>query len=322
MKTNYCLGGTYNVEMANTGLTQCSTIENGAYPYSFESANATTKCYRQCVATDVAHATSASGEYYYGGENTCEATGCAVGWTLKSINLQSLYGNQTNSGTNVYAYMSGNTPQFGSPHDSILSISEAEKQYYGITDSSKWAVKLQDYDMGIIRGEGRCLSTSGTVGNTGTPSISSSGTKCWCGITSYIEPGGTRVYNFLSTTWVYKQDFNGMSGNNYEQSIVDCSSNCAMVCAVDVGSDNPTSEYRSKLRPNIFRNMVSTTICDGNSIAIDWYNDTVANNGIKIEVQEAAQQCTYSGTITIPDEQHTPSKTGYTFGGWKLRTNE
>ena len=57
-----------------------------------------------------------------------------------------------------------------------------------------------------------------------------------------------------------------------------------------------------------------------NGITLNWYADTVANGGTDpITVQQEAESCTYGGTITIPDQQHQPEKTGYTFSGWHVR---
>jgi len=52
-----------------------------------------------------------------------------------------------------------------------------------------------------------------------------------------------------------------------------------------------------------------------NTITLNWYNDntkiTPANN--------TANSCTYDGSITLPSNE--PTKTGYTFDGWQLRTS-
>ena len=57
-----------------------------------------------------------------------------------------------------------------------------------------------------------------------------------------------------------------------------------------------------------------------NNITLTWFNDTVANNGTTITPSNSeAESCTYGGTITIPSNQ--PSKTGYTFSGWHVRTS-
>lgn len=55
-----------------------------------------------------------------------------------------------------------------------------------------------------------------------------------------------------------------------------------------------------------------------NKVNLTWYDDTVANNGQAITLPQGSQAgtCTYDSTITLPAE---PSKTGYTFKGWKVR---
>ena len=49
-----------------------------------------------------------------------------------------------------------------------------------------------------------------------------------------------------------------------------------------------------------------------NVINLTWYNENE-----KLTVQSAAQSCVYDGALTIPSTQ--PTRTGYTFAGWKVR---
>ena len=49
-----------------------------------------------------------------------------------------------------------------------------------------------------------------------------------------------------------------------------------------------------------------------NTINLTWYNEQE-----KLTVQQSAQSCTYDGTLTIPSTP--PTRTGYTFAGWKVR---
>ncbi len=51
----------------------------------------------------------------------------------------------------------------------------------------------------------------------------------------------------------------------------------------------------------------------GNDIDLFWWN-----NNSQLSVQSAAQSCDYGGGVTVPT--NTLSKTGYTFGGWDLKT--
>ena len=54
---------------------------------------------------------------------------------------------------------------------------------------------------------------------------------------------------------------------------------------------------------------------DANEIDLHWYADSDAT--IEMEVASASQGCTYDGTLTPPAT--IPTKTGYTFKGWKVK---
>ena len=49
-----------------------------------------------------------------------------------------------------------------------------------------------------------------------------------------------------------------------------------------------------------------------NTIQLKWYNDDT-----QLDVQDAADSCTYDGALTLPETQ--PTKTGYTFAGWRVK---
>jgi hypothetical protein len=52
---------------------------------------------------------------------------------------------------------------------------------------------------------------------------------------------------------------------------------------------------------------------NANTIQLKWYKDDEL-----LTVQTAANQCTYDGTMTLPSTR--PTKTGYDFNGWKVKT--
>lgn len=60
-----------------------------------------------------------------------------------------------------------------------------------------------------------------------------------------------------------------------------------------------------------------TAVYGANRINLTWFNDTAANGGTPMTVEQTAQSCLYDSTIDIPDNQ--PTKTGYTFEGWRVR---
>ncbi len=83
-----------------------------------------------------------------------------------------------------------------------------------------------------------------------------------------------------------------------------------------VDSSNNTTTYLSGQTINewnIASNVTCTAQYSANTINIDWYSDNQ-----KLTVSNDAASCTYGGTITLPE---TPSKIGYTFGGWQLRND-
>ena len=49
-----------------------------------------------------------------------------------------------------------------------------------------------------------------------------------------------------------------------------------------------------------------------NTINLTWYNEQE-----KLTVQQSAQSCVYDGTLNVPSTP--PTRTGYTFAGWKVR---
>ena len=53
---SYCPGDTYTYsEASDQGATACSTVSNGAYPYSDAGKGTTADCYRNCASGDVAN---------------------------------------------------------------------------------------------------------------------------------------------------------------------------------------------------------------------------------------------------------------------------
>ena len=67
---------------------------------------------------------------------------------------------------------------------------------------------------------------------------------------------------------------------------------------------------------NIASNVTCTAVWTPNTIGLTWYTDSVANNGTVIS--GTTPNCTYDLGIDIPAQ---PTKNGYTFDGWKVRTN-
>ena len=85
----YCPGANdveYN-ENTNQGLVSCSVETNDLYTLSEPGATAVSDCYRKCLSADIfngLHVTAVSGNVYYGGNQTCAATGCENGYHISS----------------------------------------------------------------------------------------------------------------------------------------------------------------------------------------------------------------------------------------------
>ena len=80
---SFCTGGDYTFDENNSqGATPCSTLESGAYHNSEAGASTQDECYTACALSDVAYATGVTGNDYYNGTDTCEATSCASNYNL------------------------------------------------------------------------------------------------------------------------------------------------------------------------------------------------------------------------------------------------
>lgn len=69
-------------------------------------------------------------------------------------------------------------------------------------------------------------------------------------------------------------------------------------------------------------NITCTAMWQQNNITLTWYPDTVANGGTTpmsaSAVGSSAGSCNYDGTLNLPTTN--PSKNGYTFNGWHVRS--
>ncbi len=116
-------------------------------------------------------------------------------------------------------------------------------------------------------------------------------------MTGFTPTNGT--LQSLSSAWLF---YNG----SYSAS--DCANYCAHNCANDVRY--AFSSYRV-FRAALFGPVgaSSPAACVANEITVTW--DRANGQG------SVTNTCTYDGDITLPTA---PTKTGYTFSGWKLVT--
>ena len=93
---------------------------------------------------------------------------------------------------------------------------------YGLTVAGTWAVP---FSYGTVWGTSKCSVTSGTFGNTGTPS-DTSGYHCWCKVNAFTPTNGSKQ-SITTTPWVYldHEPVNEQGQNE------DCYGYCASTCA-------------------------------------------------------------------------------------------
>ena len=91
---------------------------------------------------------------------------------------------------------------------------------------------------------------------------------------------------------------------------------CLVVCdsfASGIASNSASAPCTNNTLETYSGNSNLSADWQPNVIKIDWYNDDDV-----LSVQSTAQTCTYDGSLTIPSTA--PTKTGYTFAGWTVKT--
>ena len=308
---NYCPGvqsTTYddvNSAFVDDGLQTCPS----GYASSDLGASANTQCYRTCDIANmgengtiaaIAHAASLSGNDYYGnGTDTCEPATCVAGWHVKPAtpDVQNIVGD-----TYGKSYAKINKDGYFQED----SGSNFGREYFGWSsnDINKWAVYYGS-DKGVLIGEGRCSSVSGTTGtfngaSTGTERTTHTtaelgvegGNYCYCNLTGYRLGDGP--LHSLSTPWAYIFDSTR------------CASSCASSCAENAKSSGLT--FRTTLLGFV---NASSAICEANTITINWANasaDAISANN--------AGNAIYGGDIRTPAWAQT--KPGQVFRGWRF----
>ena len=234
---NFCTGiNNINYDEDNDqGLTACSTLDGGAYPNSDIGASANTDCYRACTTANVPHSASVSGNDYYGaGTDTCAATACENGYSVKegTPDLITLIG--TVAGNN-YTYDS-NTMTF-----SVVFNGKGT-----LTGKSQCSTQ---YGNSVVDGNGNVMTSATLPDNVGS--------NCYCQLNGWTPYGGEQTP--LSTPWVFYFD-------RFEAA--DCASYCAFDCAFHL-MDN----FQGSLafRSAVFGTLSSEpATCAANTITINW----------------------------------------------------
>ncbi len=306
---SYCEGFT-NQTFADATI-GINTCPNG-YTNSAQGSSANTDCFRTCTTSDVAHSTGTvnGGVYYNGtsgdGVNACEPTNCVTGYHVKAAvvapNLTTLIG-VSEAGTKA-VYKSNN----GTGSNSNAS----DLSTYGITHNGEFVV---DYgSKGKIHGYARCSTRSATEpwgydaeneedtyelqnDNITETLPDSTGQYCYCQLDGYTPNGGT--LQSFPAPWVF---YIANLGAGF------CATGCANLCASGLRDGNSDKlAFRAAVFSTIQNSPAS---CTPNTINLTWYSvgDTVYETNT----------CTYDQPITLPVTN--PTRTGYIFSGWRLRT--
>ena len=170
------------------------------------------------------------------------------GWKVRAaaptLNLSSIIG--TGRGAN-YAYVNGSGSFSQSSDSSVVGSVDHDQAFYGITANNTWAAYYGDN--GMVTGQARCSSESGTGLWNGASSASDitthttaelgaeDGKYCYCNVTGYTPAGGT--LQSLSSPWVFRIGFAAAQG---------CANSCADDCARSMWYDDTRSlVYRATL---------------------------------------------------------------------------
>jgi hypothetical protein len=91
---------------------------------------------------------------------------------------------------------------------------------------------------------------------------------------------------------------------------------------MNTGSDMAGTEGYNTFRGKLFGSIEGyPATCEANTIRLNWWSNDGEMNS-QVNVQQSAQSCTYNSTLTIPESQYVPERTGYTFGGWRITENQ
>lgn len=159
---SYCLGLT-NAKYSETtdqGVSACP----GGYPNSDRGAKTNTQCYRECTVAEanIAHATSVSGNDYYGtGSDTCAATACDNGYHVKKAvqvaektalfgvdaSVVGIYGESLSDGEQKKYECMGET----CTNNNVIS------GRFGLTENNTFAA---EFSHGVVYGQASCQPSS------------------------------------------------------------------------------------------------------------------------------------------------------------------
>ena len=354
---SYCVGGGYTVETAGNSIAQCPTGYPNSDAGAGADTQCYTAC---TVATaNIAHATAVSGNDYFGtGVDTCGATACETGYHVDGggvslVEKDPLVPISLTAEGAGYRYVDadGTSSSYGTidaiPADSVTApntwaTAYSEGVVYGKASCqpsvdpsieyiminfeavSGGEMTIEAFKTGLepLAGAAKAeyaanMITDVMSGNKSESemykalygvfmiepnanySTDSTGQYCYCQMDGFTPTGGTKEI-VTSAPWVFR---------NVYGSADHCADDCAFSCAVYLRGDGV---YDLAFRGAVVGSLGAVSAggtCAANVLNIAW---DPANDGAIIE-----NQCTYNEAITVPAD---PVKPGYTFMGWKLKT--
>lgn len=254
----------------------------------------------------------ASCKTYYGdtectidASDACEITNiiCSAGWSFAGASALPDIDITVNGTDSAYVDKNGVFVANYGPR-----TKDTTRDYWGFeeNDTDLWGAELGD--QGIVTGKAKCsdltgdsrgMSWTGNLENfVATEDSLNAGSGeakyCWCQPTNFITTDAQNT-TFDSLPAIFAYDMSSAEA---------CTNSCSANCAEFVRG------FRS-FRLAIFEYAKTTPSCSANTITIDWYN-----LGSLLQ----SNSCTYGQSdIVIPE---VPERTGYDFGGWKVKTND
>ncbi len=183
--------------------------------------------------------------------------------------------------------------------DNNITAEQMMTALYSVTTPEQFT-RLQEiltqYQSGDITFEeaGTLIYKEFNINTSAQFTQNSTGANCWCKMTGYTLTGQSAVDTSSNTGWVW-------------WTIYDNANNCADYCAHSCAS---RVSYWTHARAAVFGEYGEYPTCTPNTINLTWYSvgDTVYETNT----------CTYDQPITLPATN--PTRTGYIFSGWRLRT--
>lgn len=228
-------------EYLNTTGDGCSTCPND-YPNSLSGATSQGACYTSCDISSFPGAASVIGHDYYGDTvDTCEASSCTSGYSLRRVALSDVTLPSSSVSPTSYAYKQSDGVIYGDASG---------------LDFGEWKMQWTSGDVvGTLKGISHC-STNGDSGYR-APSYfdttDSTGQYCFCRSYSWTPQNGSE--QLFASSWI------GLGSKN-----ADCVTYCARICVTYAQGWN-------LIRQNTIQ---GTYQCVANTITINWQD---ANGG-------------------------------------------